>query len=312
MDEQHVEGLIAEMTRLGRVGAEEQERIVEEFSSRFEGEERSVAGGAEYARRLLEEAVGPERAGQILSGEVPADTSQPTLQSVLETTSPTSLAALMIDEHPQLIALLAGQMRVEGAAELIGRPAGRAPGNCRRPDGRDGEPCPTRARAPRALPAREAANRSIRRRDLTGRRASSGSRRPEPDAPFCRKSRARVPGAAIPCSGTAGQQIPVHDREFAGVGAAQPAAGDPRRGIGNAAPGHEGVGRGAAADHLQQHVRARFQPSAGRTESSGPTQLRDVELALQTILAMARALQESGEIQIRFNDGDSGEEELVV
>ena len=67
MDEQHVEGLIAEMTRLGRVGAEEQERIVEEFSSRFEGEERSVAGGAEDARRLLEEAVGPERAGQILS-----------------------------------------------------------------------------------------------------------------------------------------------------------------------------------------------------------------------------------------------------
>src|SRR5438046_6861556 len=68
MDDRHVEGLIGEMTRLGRVQAEEQERIAAEFDERFESDATAVEGGPEYARRLLEQAVGPERAGPILDG----------------------------------------------------------------------------------------------------------------------------------------------------------------------------------------------------------------------------------------------------
>ena len=50
-------------------------------------------------------------------------------------------------EHPQLIALLAGQMRVEkGLPELLAALPAALQGNGRRSDGRDGEPCPTRAR----------------------------------------------------------------------------------------------------------------------------------------------------------------------
>src|SRR5436309_13230618 len=68
MDDRHVEGLIGEMTRIGRVQAQEQERIVEEFSERFESEENAVTGGPEYARRLLAAAVGPECAERAVSG----------------------------------------------------------------------------------------------------------------------------------------------------------------------------------------------------------------------------------------------------
>src|SRR5437667_7925369 len=75
MDDRHVESLITEMTNIGSVQAEEQERIVEEFSDRFDGEADVVTGGPEYARRLLEEAVGPERAQAILGGGSDADSN---------------------------------------------------------------------------------------------------------------------------------------------------------------------------------------------------------------------------------------------
>src|SRR3954453_3377186 len=115
MDDRHVEGLISEMARIDRVQAEEQHRIVEEFGQRFESDAESLMGGPEYARRLLEEAVGSERAQAILSGGTGSDPDAPSLASILETTSPSSLAALVSDEHPQLIALLAGQLTAEKA-----------------------------------------------------------------------------------------------------------------------------------------------------------------------------------------------------
>src|SRR4029079_12567698 len=79
----------------------------------------ALMGGPEYARRLLEEAVGPERAQAILSGGAEAAPRAASLASILETPPPSSLAALVSDEHPQLIALLAGQLTAEKAAELL-------------------------------------------------------------------------------------------------------------------------------------------------------------------------------------------------
>jgi flagellar motor switch protein FliG len=47
--------------------------------------------------------------------------------------------------------------------------------------------------------------------------------------------------------------------------------------------------------------------------NSGPTPLREVEAAQQTMVGAARSLQESGEIQIRTaGGGDAGEEEVLV
>ena len=60
---------------------------------RFESDAESLMGGPEYARRLLEEAVGSERAQAIMSGGTGSDPDAPSLASILETTSPSSLAA---------------------------------------------------------------------------------------------------------------------------------------------------------------------------------------------------------------------------
>src|SRR5260370_31750826 len=109
MDDGHVESLIGEMTRLRQVDAVERDRVVEEFTSRVE-EAPGEAGGPEYARRVLEQAVGPERARQMLGEESPAESESLSLAGILETTSPESLAALVADDHPQLIALLIGQL----------------------------------------------------------------------------------------------------------------------------------------------------------------------------------------------------------
>jgi flagellar motor switch protein FliG len=47
-------------------------------------------------------------------------------------------------------------------------------------------------------------------------------------------------------------------------------------------------------------------------ESTAPTRLRDVEGAQQAMVAVARALQESGEVQLPIGESEGAEEEPVV
>lgn len=118
MDDPHVEALIGAMSRLGRVAVTEREEVADEFGRMLEADPDGFFAGPEYARHLLEQAVGPERAGQLLGGHS-SEPPPPSLETILETTSPRSLAALVADEHPQMIALLAGQLTVDRAAELL-------------------------------------------------------------------------------------------------------------------------------------------------------------------------------------------------
>jgi flagellar motor switch protein FliG len=118
LDETHVEALIREMTRLGHVRVEERDRVLEELQHRLEHEAAEPAGGLDFARNVLEQAVGPEKAGRILSDISPESDSH-SLAAILEYTSPASLAVLVADEHPQWIALLAGQLSVEQAAAFL-------------------------------------------------------------------------------------------------------------------------------------------------------------------------------------------------
>lgn len=124
MDEPHVEALIAAMSHLGHVPVTEREAVADEFGRRLEEDPDGFVAGPEYARHLLEQAVGPERAGQMLGGQRSLEPAPPSLEEILANTSPRSLAALVADEHPQLIALLTSQLPVDRAAELLaGLPA---------------------------------------------------------------------------------------------------------------------------------------------------------------------------------------------
>src|SRR5215211_3567652 len=119
MPDRDVETIIAQMAEIGHIRTCERDEVLAEFDSRLQEDPEGLTAGPEYARRLLEQAVGPEKAGELL-GERPASNHDgPTLETILESTPPASLAALVEDEHPQVIALLAGQLTADRAAVFL-------------------------------------------------------------------------------------------------------------------------------------------------------------------------------------------------
>src|SRR5687768_15520368 len=85
MDDSHVEALIGAMSRLGHVPATEREEVAEQFGCMIEEDPVGFVGGPEYARQLLEQAVGPEKAGQLLGGQAGSGPPSPSLETILET-----------------------------------------------------------------------------------------------------------------------------------------------------------------------------------------------------------------------------------
>ena len=116
MAEREVEVLVQEVARLDRVPTEDCERVLAELGSQPEGGIQGKLGGPEYARSMLERAVGPEKADRMLSE---LDQGPPALAAFLQNTPAESLAAVVADEAPQTIALLLWQLPVEEAAAVL-------------------------------------------------------------------------------------------------------------------------------------------------------------------------------------------------
>ena len=96
--------------------------VFREFES-LTGSSRFFAkGGAGFARRLIEQALGPESANKLLdSPEPPPPPSQPVnpAMAVFETAEPRQLAGFLRNENPQTIALVLSNMTPEAGAALL-------------------------------------------------------------------------------------------------------------------------------------------------------------------------------------------------
>lgn len=312
MDERHVEGLITEMSRIGRVRADEQERIVEEFNERFESESEVVMGGPEQARRLLEAALGPERAEAILSGKAEADPDAPTLASILDSTSPASLAALVLDEHPQLIALLAGQLTAEKAAELLAALPGELQGPVAARLAELETPPPialehlercliTKLQGEPVADVADTDTGPRRVADILGRMRRSvenlviASLEEHAPAMAQRVNRFRFTiENLLELDGRSLQRV-LRDIESDTLRVAM--------------KGLDEEQQQTIFSNMSERASARLREDL---ENSGPTQLREVEAAQQAILGVARSLREAGEIQIQVAEPEGEEEESVV
>lgn len=314
MDEPHVESLVAEMARLGRIDAQEREQVLSEFSARLEGEPEGAAGGPEYARRVLEQAVGPERARRILEGGAAEDSDGPSLASLIETTSPASLAALVADEHPQLVALLVGQLPVEQAAEMLAALPAELQG-------------PVSARlveletpAPLALEhlARHLSEKLRGEVSVEPAVPDAGPRRVADILGRMRRSVESLVLASLEQqSPTLAQRVSQYRFTFENLLELEPRSlqrvlrdveSDTLR---LAMKGLDEVQQQVIYSNMSERAAARLKEDM---ENSGPTPLRDVEGAQQAMVGIARSLQESGEIQLSIGapaEGE-GEEEAVV
>lgn len=119
LGEDEMERLIQRMSRLGHVSGTERDRVVTQTEGMLRQYLNGISAGPEYSRKLLEQAIGPERAASLLAGEKTGVEKPLTLESILRDTPPETLAGLVAEEHPQMISVLASQLSIEKAAPFL-------------------------------------------------------------------------------------------------------------------------------------------------------------------------------------------------
>ncbi|MBI4557750.1 MAG: flagellar motor switch protein FliG [Candidatus Hydrogenedentes bacterium] len=117
MREAEIEQLTLDLSSLGTIDAEAREAVMKEFHEMMLANRFVTQGGIEYARDLLEGALGSERAMEILTR------LQSSLQEVpfefLRKADPSQICSFIQHEHPQTIALILAHLQPQVAAIIL-------------------------------------------------------------------------------------------------------------------------------------------------------------------------------------------------
>ncbi|MFH0920771.1 MAG: flagellar motor switch protein FliG [Fibrobacterota bacterium] len=117
MSDDEVEKITTEIARLDGITPEIRERVLEEFHHLTMAQQFIRQGGIDYAREVLEAALGPARAKEIL--EKVQNAIRTTGFNLLEHVDPQQLVNFIQKEHPQTIALLLAHMGTQASASIL-------------------------------------------------------------------------------------------------------------------------------------------------------------------------------------------------
>lgn len=117
MREEEVESLSMELARLSNIGADTTDSILGELALGSGAAGTGVSGGVDYAREVIERALGPERAAELLGRLSSASESRPF--EFLRRVAPERVAALLRNESPQTIALVLASLHTGQAAGVL-------------------------------------------------------------------------------------------------------------------------------------------------------------------------------------------------
>lgn len=112
-----MEELVAEIARLQHVDGAVAEAVVEEFAETVAARSYAAHGGLAYARDLLEDSLGYDRAREVM-GRLEAAISEMPFQ-FLRRTDVRQLLSFLQDEHPQTIALVLAHLSAEQASLIL-------------------------------------------------------------------------------------------------------------------------------------------------------------------------------------------------
>jgi flagellar motor switch protein FliG len=117
LSEEEVEQMTLDLSSLGNVEPEVRDAVLAEFHEMAVGKKFLTHGGIDYARNLLEQSFGAERAFEILNR------LQTSLQEVpfqfLKKADAAQISSFIQDEHPQTISLILAHMPPQTAALVI-------------------------------------------------------------------------------------------------------------------------------------------------------------------------------------------------
>jgi flagellar motor switch protein FliG len=117
LSENEVELVSAEIAHLESISATESEVVLEEFRDLMVTRGHIAQGGLAFARQLLEQSVGAERAAEIIERLAAASVQMPF--EFLRAADPAQLRSFIIDEHPQVIALVLAHMTADKASLVL-------------------------------------------------------------------------------------------------------------------------------------------------------------------------------------------------
>jgi flagellar motor switch protein FliG len=117
MSEQEIERITIEIANLRDVPAEIEEKVIEECYQVFMARQYISQGGVDFAKQILEKAVGPVKAKEIMHRLESSLRSRGF--SLLKDIDPKQLASFFQNEHPQTIALILTQLNPQQAAAIL-------------------------------------------------------------------------------------------------------------------------------------------------------------------------------------------------
>jgi flagellar motor switch protein FliG len=115
---EEVESLSFEIARLDRVGHEAVESIVGEWLAEFMAAESLAAGGLDAAREILEKALGPRKAQQVLE-RVQSQLADTAGLHRLRNADPQQLGTMLRGEHPQTTTLILAHLDSPQTAAVL-------------------------------------------------------------------------------------------------------------------------------------------------------------------------------------------------
>lgn len=117
MPQAEMEELVAEIARLQHVETDIAESVVVEFAETMNARSLAAQGGLNYARELLEEGLGYDKAREVM-GRLEAAISEMPFQ-FLRRTDVRQLLSFLQDEHPQTIALVLAHLDPSQASLIL-------------------------------------------------------------------------------------------------------------------------------------------------------------------------------------------------
>ncbi|MBZ5735180.1 flagellar motor switch protein FliG [Nocardioides sp. TRM66260-LWL] len=117
LSESEVEAVSSEIARLESVSQGEAGAVLQEFHDMMTARGHIARGGLGFAQQVLEQTMGSERAAQIIERLHAAAIQMPF--QFLHQADPAQLRSFIVDEHPQVIALVLAHMTPDKASLLL-------------------------------------------------------------------------------------------------------------------------------------------------------------------------------------------------
>ena len=117
LSESEVEAISSEIARLDSVSQGEAGAVLQEFHDMMTARGHIARGGLSFAQQVLEQTMGAERAAQIIERLHAAAIQMPF--QFLHQADPAQLRSFIVDEHPQVIALVLSHMTPDKASLLL-------------------------------------------------------------------------------------------------------------------------------------------------------------------------------------------------